>query len=132
MYVPVYNDTQMAEMDKAEASQVKLDPDEEEALANASVNDIMALADILNTNPQDFVMEAYADPLQYFEPDPPNETNPNEVLEKLKSNDKNTKDVNLNNIASISEQTFCDIFNSLRNNDGITKFSACNCDVSPH
>merc|ERR1719244_1472154 len=41
-FVPVYNESQMAEMDKAEAGQVKLDPDEEEALANASVNDIMA------------------------------------------------------------------------------------------
>merc|ERR1712112_601013 len=123
VFVPVYNETQMAEMDKAEAGQVKLDPDEEEALANASVNDIMALADILNTNPQDFVMEAYADPLQYFEPDPPNETNPKEVLEKLAKNDSDTKDVCLNNVPGISEQQFCDIFNSLRNNDSITKFS---------
>jgi hypothetical protein len=28
---------------------------------------------------QDFVMEAYADPLQYFPPDPANETNPQQV-----------------------------------------------------
>merc|ERR1711963_1229372 len=130
VYTPKYSDEEHAEMEKTESSQVRLDPEEEEALSNATLNDIMALADILNTNPQDFVMEAYADPLQYFEPDPPNETNPNEVLEKLKSNDKNTKDVNLNNIAGISEQTFCDIFNTLRNNDSITKFSACNCDLS--
>ena len=129
-FVPVYNETQMAELDKADAGQVKLDPDEEDALANASVDDIMALADILNTNPQDFVMEAYADPLAYFEPDPPNETNPKEVLEKLKSNDRDCKDVNLNNLGGISEQDFCDIFNTLRNNDNITKFSACNVDVS--
>jgi len=129
-FTPVYNESQMAEMDKADAGQVKLDPDEEDALANASVDDIMALADILNTNPQDFVMEAYADPLQYFEPDPPNETNPKEVLEKLKSNDRDCKDVNLNNLGGISEQDFCDIFNTLRNNDNITKFSACNVDLS--
>merc|ERR1712223_1658349 len=130
VYVPVYNDTQMAEMEKTEASQVKLDPDEEEALANASVNDIMALADILNTNPQDFVMEAYADPLQYFEPDPPNTANPKEMLEKIQNNDKETKDVCLNNVAGISEQLFCDIFNAIKNNDKITKFSDCNCDLS--
>ena len=36
-------------------------------------------------------MEAYADPLQYFKPDPPNTTKPEEVLEKLKSNDSSTK-----------------------------------------
>jgi len=129
-FVPQYNESQKAEMEKSESSQVKLDPDEEEALSNASVNDIMALADILNTNPQDFVMEAYADPLQYFEPDPPNETNPNEVLEKLKANSKDTKDVCLNNLGGISEQLFCEIFNTLSNNDNITKFSACNCDLS--
>lgn len=110
--------------------QVRLDPEEEEALSNATLNDIMALADILNTNPQDFVMEAYADPLQYFEPDPPNTTNPKEVLDKLQANDKETKDVCLNNINGISEQLFCDIFNAIKNNDQVTKLSACNCDVS--
>ena len=36
-------------------------------------------------------MEAYADPLQYFEPDPPNETKPEEVLAKLKGNDSSLK-----------------------------------------
>merc|ERR1739844_624193 len=110
--------------------QVRLDPEMEEALSNATMKDIMELADILNTNPQDFVMEAYADPLQYFEPDPPYETNPNEVLEKLKANSKDTKDVCLNNLGGISEQLFCEIFNTLTNNDNITKFSACNCDLS--
>merc|ERR1712110_1394611 len=108
-------------MEKAESGQVRLDPEEEAALSNATLNDIMALADILNTNPQDFVMEAYADPLQYFEPDPPNTTN---------SNEKETKDVNLNNVSGISEQLFCDIFNAIKNNDQITRLSACNCDLS--
>merc|ERR1711892_1466711 len=115
VYVPVYNEEEMADMEKQDAGQVKLDPDEEEALSNASVNDIMALADILNTNPQDFVMEAYADPLQYFEPDPPN--------------DKNTKDVCLNNIP-LSEQMACDIFNTLRNNENVVKLAATNCNLS--
>merc|ERR1719466_526861 len=128
-FVPVYNESQKAEMEKSESSQVKLDPDEEEALSNASVNDIMALADILNTNPQDFVMEAYADPLQYFEPDPPNDVSPKEVLEKLQNNDGETKDVNLNNVMGISETMFCDIFNALKNNDKCVKFSACNTDM---
>merc|ERR1711976_937305 len=130
VYVPKYTEEQQASMDKTESSQVRLDPEEEEALSNATLNDIMALADILNTNPQDFVMEAYADPLQYFEPDPPNTTNPKEVLEKLQNNDRETKDVRLNNIAGISEQQFCEIFNAIKNNDQLTKFSACNCDLS--
>jgi len=109
---------------------VRLDPEMEEALSNATMKDIMELADILNTNPQDFVMEAYADPLQYFEPDPPNDVKPEEVLEKLKKNDGELKEVNLNNICGISEQLFCDIFNALKNNDKCVKFSACNCDLS--
>merc|ERR1712241_396797 len=105
-------------------------PEEEEALSNATLNDIMALADILNTNPQDFVMEAYADPLQYFEPDPPHTTNPKEMLEKISANDRETKDVCLNNVSGISEELFCEIFNAVRNNDQLTKLSACNCDLS--
>merc|ERR1711862_667826 len=105
VYVPKYSDEEHAEMEKTESSQVRLDPEEEQALSNATLNDIMALADILNTNPQDFVMEAYADPLQYFEPDPPNTTNPKEMLEKIQNNDKENK-------------------------DQVTKFSACNCDLS--
>merc|ERR1712192_70120 len=110
--------------------QVRLDPEMEEALPNATMKDIMELADILNTNPQDFVMEAYADPLQYFEPDKPNDVKPEEVLEKLKKNDGELKEVNLNNICGISEQLFCDIFNALKNNVKCVKFSACNCDLS--
>jgi len=129
VYVPVYNEEEMAKMAKEEEGVVRLDPEMEEALTNASVNDIMALADILNTNPQDFVMEAYADPLQYFEPDPPNETNPQEVLEKMSANDKSTKDVCLNNIP-LSEQMACDIFNTLRNNDNVVKLAATNCNLS--
>ena len=58
------------------AEKVRLEPDEEEALAGASLKDVMALADILNTNPQNFIMEAYADDLTYYQPDAPNETNP--------------------------------------------------------
>merc|ERR1711962_1858707 len=103
VYVPKYNEEQLAAMaKKAETEEaVRLDPDEEAALSSATLDDVMALADILNTNPQDFVMEAYADPLQYFEPDPPNETKPEEVLNKLKSNDGSLNDVSLNNIHGI-------------------------------
>ena len=116
-FVPVYNETQMAEMDKADAGQVKLDPDEEDALANASVDDIMALADILNTNPQDFGSICRSSPVI-------------RTRSKLKSNDHDCKDVILNNLGGISDQDCCDIFNTLRNHNNITKFSACNVDVS--
>jgi len=130
VYVPQYNDEETERMQKASDEQVRLDPDEEAALEIATLDDIMALADILNTNPQDFVMEAYADPLQSFEPDPPNESKPEEVLAKLIGNDSSLKDVSLNNLSGVTEQMMCDIFDALRNNDQLTKLSACNCDIS--
>merc|ERR1712088_137280 len=118
VYVPQYNEAQLAAQDKESESQVRLDPDMEEALQAATLKDIMELADILNSNPQ------------YFEPDPTNDVKPQEVLEKLQKNDSELKEVNLNNICGISEQLFCDIFNALKNNDKCVKFSACNCDLS--
>ena len=36
-------------------------------------------------------MEAYADPLKYYEPDPPNTTDPKEVAERLADNDEEVK-----------------------------------------
>merc|ERR1712127_484617 len=132
VFVPQFNEEQMAQMEKEDDGTVRLEPEMEEALQVATIDDIMALADILNVNPQDFVMEAYADPLQYFEPDPPNDTNPKEVLEKLQKNDGELKEVSLNNIGGISEKDFEDIFNALKNNDKVVKFSACNCDLSDY
>lgn len=132
VYVPTYTAEEQEEMKKkAEiAEKVKLDPDEEEALAAASLEDVMALADILNTNPQNFIMEAYANPLQYFEPDPPNTTDPKAVLEKLSNDDHEVKDVNLNNIAGIEEKQMCEIFDALRKNSSLTKLSVVNCDIN--
>ena len=52
VYVPVYNEAQLAQQEKEDEGQVRLDPEMEEALSNATMKDIMELADILNTNPQ--------------------------------------------------------------------------------
>jgi hypothetical protein len=116
---------------KAEvAESTKLDEDEEAALADATLDDLMTLADILGSNPQEFIMEAYADPLKYFEPEPPNDTDPKEAIEKVVKNDKSIKDVNLNNIATISEEMFCELFDGLRTNESLVRLSAANCDVN--
>jgi len=112
------------------AEKVKLEPEEEEALSSASLIDIMALADILNTNPQNFIMEAYADPLKYFEPDPPNTTDPSHVLERLTEDDPEVKDVNLNNVSGIEEKDMCSLFDTLRNNTNLTKLSVVNCEIN--
>ena len=45
-------------------------------------------------------------------------------------NDKETKDVNLNNIPGIDEKMFCELFEGLRNNDVVVRLSAANCDVN--
>ena len=78
VFVPTLTKEEEAELKKKEeiAEKVKLEADEEEALAGATLTDVMALADILNTNPQNFIMDAYSDPMQYYEPDVPNDTSP--------------------------------------------------------
>jgi len=132
VFIPILTEEEEAErLKKAEiAEKVKLEPDEEQALAEATVTEVMALADILNTNPQNFIMEAYADDLQYFEPDQPNVTNPTEVLEKLSADDACLTNVNLNNVANIEEKQMCDIFDSLRKNNNLTQLSVVNCDIN--
>ena len=75
-------------------------------------------------------MEAYADPLKYYEPDPANTTNVPESIEKVKKNDKELKDLNLNNIKDIKEEQFCELFDALKTNENLVKLSAVNCDVN--
>ena len=96
VYVPKYNEAELAAIARSAevAEAVRLDEDEEAALGDATVNDLMTLAEILDTNPQEFIMEAYADPLKYYPPDPENTTDVNEAKAKILSNDKETK-VNL-------------------------------------
>lgn len=123
VFVPKYNEEELAAMKRkeeiAEATKYmtlflamsssslttslilftfRLDDDEEEALAGATTEDLMTLAEILGSNPQEFIMEAYSDPLKYYPPEPPNTTDPQDAVKKVVDNDKNTKDVNLNNI----------------------------------
>ena len=83
------------------ADAVRLDDDEEAALGVATTNDLMSLAEILDSNPQEFIMEAYADPLKYFEPDAVNKVNVDEAIAKVKSNDKELKELNLTNVKDI-------------------------------
>ena len=93
VFVPTYNEAELAAIARsnAVAESVRLDQDEEDALGEATVNDLMTLAEILDTNPQEFIMEAYSDPLKYYAPEPPNTTDVEEVKAKIQANDKNTK-----------------------------------------
>ena len=74
-------------------------------------------------------MEAYADPLKFYPPDPPNQTDVKETVKQMTSNAKDLKDVNLNNIAGIGEKEFCEMFDAFRTNDTLVRFSAVNCEV---
>lgn len=132
VFVPVYDEAQMEAIRRKEAvaEAVRLDDDEEAALSEATTTDLMTLAEILDSNPQEFIMEAYADPLKYYEPDPPNTTNPKESVERLLKNDKELKDLNLNNISGIDERMFCELFDGLRTNDNLVRLSAVNCEVN--
>jgi len=132
VYVPTYNEAELAAIARsnAVADAVRLDQDEEDALGGATVNDLMTLAEILDTNPQEFIMEAYSDPLKFYPAAPPNTTDVEDAKAKILANDKNTKDVNLNNIKDIDEKVFCEIFEALRSNDTLIRFEAANCDVT--
>ncbi len=90
----------------------------------------MTLAEIVGTNPQEFIMEAYADPLKYYEPEPPNTTNPAEAIDRVCKNDRELKDLNLNNISTIDEKMFCELFEGLRTNETVVRLSAANCGVN--
>merc|ERR1719517_412260 len=131
----VENKTDIPELEairrkEAVAESVRLDDDEEAALGEANTNDLMSLAEILDSNPQEFIMEAYADDLKYFEPDVENKTDIPESIEKVKANDKELKDLNLNNIHDIKEEQFLELFDAFKRNESLETFSAVNCDIT--
>jgi len=130
VYIPKYNEAELEAMAKKEADAVTLECDEEEALGQANTQDLMSLAEILDSNPQDFIMEIYADDLKYFEPDTENKTNVPESIDKVKNNEKDLKELNLNNIKDIKEEQFVELFDAFKRNENLESFSAVNCDIS--
>jgi len=132
IYVPSYNEAELAAIARAQevADAVRLDDDEEAALGGASTNDLMSLAEILDSNPQEFIMEAYADPLKYFEPDEAPKINVDEVIQKVKSNDKDAKELNLTNVQDVKPEQWIELFSGFKNNDCLINFVASNCSIS--
>ncbi|QQP34704.1 Tropomodulin, partial [Caligus rogercresseyi] len=124
VYVPKYDEATLALMKKNQevAEAVRLDDDEEAALSEATTQDLMTLAEILDSNPQEFIMEAYADPLKYYEPDPPNTTNPKEAISKVVDNQRNSR--------SIDERDFCELFDGLRPKQLPREVAAVNCEIN--
>ena len=70
-----------------------------------------------------------ATPLKYYSPEPPNLTNPVEVLEKLKDGDEEQTSVNLNNV-EVSESQMLDIFDALRSNEVLSSLSVANTNLT--
>lgn len=93
VYIPKYNEAEMEAIRRKEAvaEAVRLDDDEEAALGDANTNDLMSLAEILDSNPQEFIMDAYADDLKYFEADTENKTNFLSLSKRLKTMTKSSR-----------------------------------------
>ena len=60
VYIPKYNEAELEAMAKKEADQVTLEADEEEALGQANTQDLMSLAEILDSNPQVLIETIHA------------------------------------------------------------------------
>lgn len=123
------------------------DGDAEAALRNAPTSEIVDLAGILGLHSmmnQDQFHSAQSDkwadkadpelgwngitkatPLKVFPEEEPNRTNPDEVVAKLKAEDKETVKVNLNNVP-VSEEKFLEIFEAMRHNETLEELSMAN------
>merc|ERR1712223_1414560 len=70
-----------------------------------------------------------ATPLKVYPTEEPNRTDPVEVLEKLKSDDEELTEVNLNNV-EVSEKQFLQIFEALKENKVLTNFAIANTSLT--
>ncbi|XP_054842555.1 tropomodulin-1 isoform X1 [Eublepharis macularius] len=120
---------------------VTLEPELEEALANASDAELCDIAAILGmhtlmSNQQYYQalgtttivnkegLDSIIKPTQYKPvPDEPNSTDVEETLERVKNNDPDLEEVNLNNIKDIPIPTLKAYAEALKNNTYVKKFS---------
>eukprot|EP00092_Neocalanus_flemingeri_P005187 GFUD01005579.1.p1 GENE.GFUD01005579.1~~GFUD01005579.1.p1 ORF type:complete len:401 (-),score=131.72 GFUD01005579.1:246-1448(-) len=124
----------------------------EMALGDASMSDMIDLAGIMGLHSminqeqyhhavgaKTFGKEVDADlgwdgitkatPLKCYAAEPPNLTDPVEVLEKIKSCDEEQKEVNLNNV-EVSEKQFLEIFEALKGNTVLNNLSLSNTSLT--
>ena len=66
-----------------------------------------------------------ATPLKEFPAEEPNRTNPDDIIAKLKSQDRGTKSVNLNNVP-LSEDQFVSLFEALKNYETLVELRIAN------
>ena len=129
-----------------------LGEDAEEALAEASQNDLVDLAAILGfhsmmnqdqyhqnesskwaerADPIGFDGVTKATPLKWYPPEEPNRTNPDDIITKLKAGHRGTRTANLNNVP-IKEEKFLELFQSLQENSTLEELTIANTTLSDY
>ncbi|XP_069505967.1 tropomodulin-4 [Ambystoma mexicanum] len=122
--------------------QITLEPELEEALANATDAEMCDIAAILGmytlmsnkqyydaitsgiiTNKEGINSVVQPDTYKQVPDEPPNPTNVEQTLAKIKSNDKDLEEVNLNNITDIPIPTLKDICEAMKANTHVKKLS---------
>uniref|UniRef100_A0A8D3ATQ7 Tropomodulin 2 n=1 Tax=Scophthalmus maximus TaxID=52904 RepID=A0A8D3ATQ7_SCOMX len=112
-----------------------LDPELEEALSSATDTELCDLAAILgvhtlvtSSQTYDGTKEGYNNVIKgekmnpVFD-EPPNPTNVEETLQRIKSNDSSLTEINLNNIKNIPIPTLKDLAKAMEKNTHVKKFS---------
>uniref|UniRef100_A0A8C4RD36 Tropomodulin 4 (muscle) n=1 Tax=Erpetoichthys calabaricus TaxID=27687 RepID=A0A8C4RD36_ERPCA len=122
--------------------QITLEPELEEALANATDAEMCDIAAILGmytlmsnkqyydalccgeiANKEGINSVVQPDKYKIYPDEPPNPTNVDETLKKVQSNDKSLTDVNLNNIMGIPIPKLKDIFHAMKKNTSVKSLS---------
>lgn len=99
----------------------------DEYIANATDLELREVADILGLTYQN---DCLATELKKY-PDPPaNDSNINEIIERVRSNDPDLIEINLNNIKGIGANQWQLLFGGLSKNDHVESLTAANCDIS--
>ena len=125
---------------------IDLGEDVELALSSATTDEIVDLAGIMGLHSmmnQDQYHAAQSDknpradpdigwqgvtkatPLKSYPTEKPNQTNPEEVLQKIQANDPATTQVNLNNVP-VQENLFIELFDALEKNSALRELSLAN------
>ncbi|XDV29469.1 hypothetical protein PO909_032594, partial [Leuciscus waleckii] len=113
-----------------------LDPELEEALSSATDTELHDLAAILGVNTLVTSKQSYdgtykdgynnvvkGEKVNPVFDEPPNPTNVEETLQRIKSNDSSLTEVNLNNIKNIPIPTLKDLAKAMERNTHVKKFS---------
>uniref|UniRef100_A0A671R598 Tropomodulin-2-like n=1 Tax=Sinocyclocheilus anshuiensis TaxID=1608454 RepID=A0A671R598_9TELE len=113
-----------------------LDPELEEALSSATDTELHDLAAILGVNTLVMSSQSYdgtctdgynnvikGEKVKPVFDEPPNPTNVEETLQRIKSNDSSLTEVNLNNIKNIPIPTLKDFAKAMERNTHVKKFS---------